>query len=485
MDTITPPIDRVQIRTQIHTQRTQPRSEASSYGGVLLLAKAWAALGGSNRLMEGIRWQGQAGPLLLFVLVALPVVSAKSVLAVAATCAKGSDPLMAVLGWASLVTQRRLARFVDSPRHRWIGALGAMIGALASHPATALGQDGIIAVDSTTVEKRYGPKLPEIRPVYDSTQRRLVDGYEVVSACLVDERATRPAGLLPHRKAATAAERQAQKRRRRKAREGELPSKLDLALQLVLTAIGAGVGAPTLVGDSAFAAMWFLGEIARLQLHWLVSTRADRRLRIGAEIRAFRQWNEGLALTLMEAEEGESALYGGLLPQATLLERHRQRKGLSCRAAYFERHNRHGRVIHRWYLVTSHLDWGLEAIWLHWSWRWKIEQLHRDSKQYMSLANFHVRSWQGIVALVACTSLRASLLYFLQAADPICAELSIEGLVPAIREAACSVEIPADGSRGRASIPPSLPALALWQCDQPPLPTQFWPIAFKAAQIAA
>jgi hypothetical protein len=447
----------------------------------LLLAKAWAALGGSERLMQGIRWEGKAGALLLFVLVALPVLWANSVLAVATACVKVSDPLMGALGWGALVTQRRLARFVDSPRHRWMESFGAMLGALVHHPATALDQEGIIAVDSTTAEKRYGPKMAEIRPVYDSTQGRLVDGYEIVSACVVDDRATRPVGLVPHRKPPTAKERQAAKRRRRKAREGEAPSKLDLALGLVSTALGAGVGAPTVVGDSAFAAMWWLLEVAALGLHWLVSTRQDRRLRIGARIQAIRQWAEEVPLSLIQVGEEGTTLYGGLLPEGILLERHRNRKGLVCRGAYFERRNRRGKVIHRWYLVTSRLDWSLETLWLHWSWRWNIEQLHRDTKQWMGLASFHVRTWEGIVALVACTSLRASLLYFIQAMDPVCAGLSIESLVPAIRQAACNVEIPANGDPRRASVPPNLPALTLWRDSGTPLPAQSWPVVLKAA----
>lgn len=477
MTTIAPPID----TPQAVPEPSQPRSQASAYGGALLLAQAWAALDGSGGLMQGIRWQGKAGPLLLFVLVALPVLWANSVLAVATACTKASDPLMGALGWGAMVTQRRLARFVGSPRHRWREAFGAMLSALVHHPATSLDQEGIIAVDSTTAEKRYGPKMAEIRPVYDSAQGRLVDGYEIVSACLVDQRATRPVGLVPHRQAPTAQGRQTQKRRRRKAQEGEVPSKLDLALELVLTALGAGVGAPTVVGDSAFAVMWFLREVAALGLPWLVSTRQDRRLRIGARIQPLRQWAQEVDLTLIQLGERGTTLYGGLLPEGLLLERHCNRKGLICRAAYFERRNRRGKVIHRWYLVTSYLHWSLETIWLHWGWRWKIEQFHRDSKQWMGLANFHVRTWEGIVALVACTSLRASLLYFLQAMDPACAHLSIEALVPAIQQAACSVEIPANGEPRQASIPPSLPASTLWGDRRPPLPVQCWPVVLKAA----
>jgi hypothetical protein len=348
------------------------------------------------------------------------------------------------------------------------------------HPATDNGQEGIIAVDSTTAEKRYGPHLPGIRPVYDAVQKKLVDGYEIVSACVAGPKGSYAIGLVPHRKAATAAERQACNRRRRRAAEGELPSKLDLALGFVLLAVSQGVGAPTVVGDSAFAVMWWLREIAALGRHWLVATRQDRRLRIGAQIKAYRDWARGACLTLLQTGEQGTSLWGALLPEAVLLERHCNCKGLACRPVYFERRNRRGRVIHRWYLVTSQTQWSLAEAWLNWSWRWRIEELHRDSKQLLRLEGFHVRSWEGIVALIVCTSLRASLLAFMRAVDPALAGLSTEGLVAALGEAACLVEPPSDGWAG-VDQPPTLSTEVLWQEQRDPLPSQWWPIVLKAA----
>lgn len=455
--------------------------EPSAYGGVLLLAQLWATLGG-DRLMSGIRWQGRASPLLLFALVVWPVLAGASVRAVSVLCAKTTDPLLRLLGWYTVVTQRRLVRFVDSPRHDWGHLLGILVELLSSHPALVMGKAGIIAVDSTTVEKHYGPKLAGIRPVYDATQRRLVDGYEIVSACAVEAARCLPIGLVPHRKAETAAERAALKRRRRKAGDGEWPSKLDLALILITRACAAGVGSATVVGDSAFAVMWWLREIEALGRHWLVATRQDRRLRIGAEIRAIRDWVPGLALTPVTAGANDgSTLYGALLPQAVLLERHCNTRGLRCRPVYFERRNKRGKVVHRWYLLTDQLGWGLETLWLHWSWRWAIEQLHRESKQHLHLAAFHAQTWEGIVAWITCTSMRASLLYAMRAIEPTCGNLSLEGLVAALRQAACHVQVSAEEGQAVASIPPTLPSALLWQEAQLPLPAQWWPIVLKAA----
>jgi len=71
--------------------------------------------------------------------------------------------------------------------------------------------------------------------------------------------------------------------------------------------------------------------------------------------------------------------------------------------------------VHPWYLVSDQLDWGLETLGLHWSRRWAIEQLHRESKQQPHPAAFHARTWEGIVAWIACTSVQASLLYTMRA----------------------------------------------------------------------
>ncbi|MDO8674356.1 MAG: transposase [Dehalococcoidia bacterium] len=464
-------------RAQVDSVPTNSDIKPSAYGGVLLLVKAWAVLGG-DRLATGIHWQGRGRGLLLLVLVALPVLSPRSILAVSACCAGIVDPLWQALGWAAIVTQRRLTRFVSGSSHDWLRVLGTMVAALNHHPATRAGKDWIIAVDGTTIEKCYGPKLAGIRPVYDVVKKRLVDGYELVSGCIVGADMALPLGLLPHRKAESAEERKV--RRRRKAEPGELPSKLDLALELVKMAVAAGVSASTVVADSGFTAMWWLREIVAMRLQWLVSVRQDRRLRIGAEIRSISDWCSQLSLGLVEVGNRGTSIWGSLLPEATLLDKGCNLKGLACRPAYFERRNRQGRVIHRWYLVSSQLTWDLGMIWQTWKRRWAIEVLHRECKQHLSLADFHVRHWEGIVTLIACTSLRASLLYFIRAMEPCCRNLSIEALVIFLREAACLVELPIIG-RVQVSLPPKLQAETLWQDPTIPLSRQQWPIDLKAA----
>jgi hypothetical protein len=317
--------------------------------------------------------------------------------------------------------------------------------------------------------------LPDRHPVYDAVQRRLVDGYALVSACVVGPGRRWPIGLLPHQPPPGA-----KTRRRRKAAAGEAPSKLDLALQLIQLAVAAGVGAPTVVGDGAFAVQWWLREIAALGRHWLVSTRVDRRLRIGTEIRAIATWVQTLPLAPRAISPDAPGIYGALLPPAVLLDKGCRQQGLPCRPAYFERRDRRGRVTHRWYLVTSQLDWDLATLWQHWQWRWAIEVFHRDSKQHLHLEAFHVRTWAGITALVACSSLRASLLAFLQAVDPTCAALSTEALVAALREAAVVVQPGADGSH--CVWPPArLPADQLWRIGQPALPGHWLRLQQEAA----
>lgn len=455
-------------------------SEPSADGGVLVLAQAWAAVTAGAGLTEGLARRDGLGPLLLFVLVALPVLAVGSVRGIADRCGRVRDPLWRALGWGRVVNQRRLARFVASRRQGWVTLLGAMAGALARHPATAVGPEAVLAVDSTVTEKPYGPRLPGRRPVYSSIKKGLVDGYELVSACVVGAHGSWPLGLLPHQKAETAAGRAALARRRRQARPGELPSKLDLALTLVDLAISAGVPALTVLGDSAFAAMWWLRELAARDRHWLVATRQDRRLRIGAEIRAFRAWAASAPLTWLETRASGTTVWGAILPDVTLLDRHCDRQGLRCQAAYFERRTRLGTVSHRWYLVTSQLAWPLTTIWSTWQHRWQIEVLHRDARQHLHLDAFHVRTWSAIVALVACTSLRASLLAFLRAADPACSAYSTEALVGALRIAACLVSTDATGTVS-VSLPPSLPLSTPSPALDAPLPPAWWPVRLRAA----
>ncbi len=454
--------------------------QPSASGGLLILAQAWAALGGGDTLGAGLRWRGKASQLLLWVLVALPLLPLHSLRAVAGWCAADADPLRAALGWAAAVSQRRLDRFVLSPRHDWLAVLEAMARAMARHPATAVGENGVLAVDSTTIEKRYGPHMAERSPVYDAVPGKLVDGYAVVSACAVEGERHWSVGLWPYRKALTAAERAQHARRRRPARAGERPSKLDLALMLVGVAVRAGVAAGTVVADSAFAVSWWLREIAALGRHWLVSLRKDRRLRIGAEVQSVEDWAKTAPLQRWTSEPHGQELWGGQLPEGVLLDKGCQRKGLPCRATIMERRSRAGKVLHRWYLATSQLAWDLGAVWQHWEWRWPVEELHRTGKQQLGMEDFHVRRWEGLVAWLVCSSLRASLVAFVRAADPVCGALSTEGLAAALSGAACLVEQQVDGG-AMVSLPPTLRAVTLWNQAPAPLPARWWPLRLKAA----
>jgi len=459
--------------------------EPSADGGVLVLAHAWSLLTGGDGMVAGVHWPNGLGPLLLFAMVGLPVLAVASVRAVALRCGS-HDPLWRALGWGRWVTQRRLARFVASPRQDWVGLLGGMARAVAQQAALTVEPGALVAVDTTVTEKPDGPCLPGRRPVYSSSKKRLVDGYELVSACVVGTAPaggvrTWPLGLLPHQKSTDPTDRATQQRRRRKARDGERPSKLDLALTLVGLAAGAGVPVTTVVGDSAFAVMWWLREVEAMGLDWLVATRQDRRLRIGAEIRAFTAWAGSLPLTRLDVGTTSTQIWAGRLPDITLLDRHCNRQGLPGQAVYFERRTHQGTVVHRWYLVTSHRDWDLLAIWQHWQWRWQIEVLHRDTRQHLHLDAFHVRTWSAIVALVACSSLRASLLAFLRAAAPTDALSSTEALVAALRLAACLVQTAPDGSVV-ASLPTSLRGFVPVPLDPcPPFPRHIWPVRLRAA----
>jgi hypothetical protein len=452
-------------------------AQASQAGGLVALRAAWAALDGDTLGAGALPWRGRAGALLLFALVALPLLGCTSLRAIATCCRRLEDPLWAALGWAEAVSQRRLARFVTQRGADWAGVQAAMVQRLAQHPATALPHDGILAVDSTVIEKRFGPQLPGRRPVYDNVRRRLVDGWDVVSGCVVGPRGAWPLGLLPHQPPVQGRA----PRRRRAAQAGELPSKLDLARQLVASAVAAPLGLQAVVGDGAFSVNWWLRAVAELGVAWLVATRQDRRLRIGATVQSIAAWAAAAPAAwpcVAERRDG-GRIYGGLLPPATLLDKGCQQKGLACRPAYFERRDRQGRVRHRWYLVTSQLAWDAPTLWAYWERRWAIEVFHRDAKQSLQLAAMHGRHWAGLVAWLAACSLRASLLAFLRATDPAWGAYSTGALARRLYEAACGVRPAARGpSRFQAprTLPP-LPAALAAALDHDPA----WPLAQQEA----
>jgi hypothetical protein len=456
----------------VPTRPASPQALASSApapstaGGLLVLAQAWGQLGGPTTLAAGIHWQGRGAGVLLFAFVVIPLLAAHSVRAVAGRCGS-ADPLWRVMDWAGLVSQRRLARFASSPRHQWRRVLAAMVGALAQHPVTRLGDDIVLAVDTTTVEKRWGRHLPRRQPVYSGVRKRLVDGYELVSAWVSDPHQGWPVGLVAHAPVSGS-----DRRRRRAAQPGEAPSKLDEALALVETVIATVAQHGTVVGDSAFAVQWWLRALRERGWDFLVGTRADRRLRIGAEIRSFTQWVPTLPLEPLGPH-----LWGGRLSGVTLLDRHCDQRGLPVQAVYVERRDHQGRVVHRWHLVTSQTTWDLATIWAHWKRRWPVEMVHRDGKQHLQLNDFHARTWAGIQAWVAATSLRASLVAFIRAAGLLGDPESTEATVATLRLTP-SLILPTDTGRVQATLPTGY---GMPTAHPHPLPGSWWPVTVCAA----
>jgi hypothetical protein len=118
--------------------------EPSADGGVRVLAPAWSLLEGGDGALAGVGWPTGLGPLLLFVVVGLPVLRCGS-----------QDPLWRAVGWERWVTQRRLARFVASPRQAWLELLGALAGASAQQPALAVAPGAIVAHEACAGAGRF------------------------------------------------------------------------------------------------------------------------------------------------------------------------------------------------------------------------------------------------------------------------------------------------------------------------------------------
>jgi hypothetical protein len=229
------------------------------------------------------------------------------------------------------------------------------------------------------------------------------------------------------------------------------------------------------VGDAAFRVNWWLRAVAELGVGWLVATRQDRRLRIGATVQSFAAWAAPAAPAWPRVAERRNGggIYGGLRPPATLLDKGCQQQGLACRPAYFERRDKQGRVRHRWYLVISRTDWDAPTLWAAWERRGAIEVFHRDAKQSLQLAAMHGRHWSGLVAWLAAWSLRASLLALLRASDPAWGAYSTAALARRLYEAASGVHGSPHGPRvirAPRTLPPLAPALTAVLDDDPAWP---------------
>ena len=423
---------------QVHAEVTDTAPPHTQYAGVLTLERAWHRFS-APRLLEsaGIRYgdTAEAAEEMSFMLTVQPWVDAPSIHKVAQRF--GGEPSQEGLETDALLhrmltrtyDQRTLSRFVTTARYDWQAFNRERVRQLQRSPSFKPDRKGVIILDDFPLPKPYAKAMDYLTPIWDNNLKRSVSGYAVVH--LYYHHPHRPGYSLhvePWLKTSLTGETKP-KTARRAAREGEEHSKLDIALAALRQWLPEAQACEAVIFDSWYTARWFCYQLTQLDITWIGDTRATQKFQIGnreltvPEI--FHHYR-----TRMRRVKGFSKRVRAVAITATLLPDQYTKQPQSVQLVLVvgltkPRDQDKGYKL----LITNQRTWTVRHIRRLFSYRPRIESVHRQGKQEAGWNSFHTRNLSALRCHLALSLLRITLLTLLRHWIPEWSHYSLRQIV--------------------------------------------------------
>jgi hypothetical protein len=224
--------------------------------------------------------------------------------------------------------------------------------------AKGLGLPGYLCLDEVVIEKAFAKRLPWAGWTYSSAQKRQVYGLLIVVLlwCSQDEHWRIPVGFRLWRP-------------QRSCQTHPYRTRLELAEELVVAVVTAGLPAQYIVFDTHYTAGWFTKRLNRLGLTWHGTLDPRTSLVWQGRRQAVSDLAASLQLKWRDALELRAKTLRVYAPKYGQLR-------------LVVTRNRHGNYD---YLVSNDLKLDLTTMVLRKRSRWSIETIFRDSKQFAGL----------------------------------------------------------------------------------------------------
>ena len=483
-DKITPPTPFSQSPS-IDVVVPSNRTPHTRYAGSLALQEVWRRFQVGDLLQEtGIRYgqQSDRAPSMSFALTLGPLVGADSIRQTAyrfggGTASSGdassgdassgdassgdassdrvptaeleSDPLLSQMV-SSAGSPRVLDEFTGTDRFDWSVFNQRRVEALQQVEEWSMRSDGILILDDVPLPKPHAREMDYGKPIRDTCEKRTTYGYLAVH--LYYHHRSRPGyslGLRPWLKTSELEgplPSTAEKTGRRRAKEGEEKSRLDIRLEMIEEIDRQDWPFEAVVMDSWYTARWLLWELTKQGIAYVGEASETRKFRVG-------EGEEPLDLEQIWERYGASmpprdreAL--GYDPKEAV-RRDRRIGSLRARAVdatmpgdQYTRVDQPVRLVlvkglheprekdeGRRVLVTNRRDWSVEKILRLFSKRPTIEAVHRRGKQHEGWLNFQTEGLQALRCHLALCLLRGTLLRLLRAWSRAAAAYSVRELI--------------------------------------------------------
>jgi len=421
--------------TVVVEPETQPHTR---YAGALAYQQAWKRFGVDNLLAEaGIHYGREVdrAPEMSLALSLGPLVGARSIRKVAQRFGGEADSLERDELLASMIehpfNQRALDRFATHRRHDWVSFNWKRVERLQSEPGFKMHPKGVVILDDFPLPKPYAKAMAYLTPIWDNNQKRKVTGYLIVHLFYYHPK--RPGYSLymePWLKTSATGERVSKGDRRRRAREGEERSRLDIGLEAIEQLVARFPRRfQALIIDSWYTVRWLGYELTQQGIPWIGEASSNRNFEIGGQTLSVPEiWERfGSRLKRVKGLKKSIRAYG---VQATMLPDRYTKEPQPVLLVLVEGlHRPREKDQGRHLLVCNQLSWTIKRVIRLFSYRAKVEPVHRDDKQEEGWLEFHTRKLEGLLCHLALSLVRDTLLRLMRFWEAKLASYSLRQMI--------------------------------------------------------
>lgn len=437
----------------------EPRAEPhTAYAGAVVVKEAWERLQVPSLLRQaGIRYGKEADLAadMSFSLVMGPLIRARSIRKTAQRFGGEADPnglerdeLLPHLIDRSC-SQRQLSRFVNQKRYNWYGFQQERVRHLQELPDFAPHRKGVLIIDDFPLSKPYAEKMAYLMPIYDSNLKRKVPGYQVVHLYYHHPgRRSYSLHVEPWLKTSASGESQAKPRNaRRRAKPGEERNKLDIALQALGLYRLQLEPLEVVLFDNWYTAHWFCHALTELKLAWIGEASRNHKFQIGSHYLSVPEIYTHYRNRLKRIKGLKKRIRAIGIPAIVRADRsipHDQPVTLVLVTGLHR-----SRTEDKPYrlLICNRSEWTTRRILRLFSYRFRIELVHRHGKQEAGWNDFHTRSLPALLCHLALSLVRSDLLHLMCMWQPSLACLSILEMLDHV--IACPASLSFDYRRSR------------------------------------
>jgi len=240
-------------------------------------------------------------------------------------------------------------------------------------------KDGLLVIDDTGSHKT-GHHIEAANWFWDHSKPGFAFGHQLVTSQYVTKKFHVPLHYRLYRKKSD-------------DEKESFKSKLDLAIELIDSAVDAGIHFSCVIGDCWYFCDKIIKHLASIGKNWIFASKSNRKILINNQWVKLKNFVKSLSpsefkqVTITKAN-GDTLTVWAYAKTVRMSKVGRVKVVIS--------YLKEPCVGNPFFLVTNRKEWTLGKILTNYAQRWPIETFYRDAKQNLGFENYEVRMLQGI-----------------------------------------------------------------------------------------